>query len=74
MAVYLTGVTLSFLTLICTPTHCRNPQTGLSATPGNSVEQVQKVIDSLHIEKVDFRPEDDPDITRLVHPLRQGLG
>lgn len=40
---------------------------GLSATPGSSREQVQEVIDSLGINKVVFKDENDKDVAPYVH-------
>ena len=35
---------------------------GLSATPGNNIEQVQQVIENLMINKLELREETDPDV------------
>lgn len=40
---------------------------GMSATPGSSQEQVQEVIDSLGINNVVFKDENDKDIAPYVH-------
>lgn len=39
----------------------------LTATPGSSVEAVQKVIDGLDISRVEIRTEDSLDIQKFVH-------
>ena len=53
--------------------HMRNVQKskfrvlGLSATPGSSPEQVQEVINSLGINQVVFKDENDKDVAPYVH-------
>ncbi len=40
----------------------------LSATPGNSIEKIQLIIDTLSISRIEMRQEDDPDVnTYLQH-------
>ena len=39
----------------------------LSATPGNSLENIQQVIDNLCISKIEIRSEEDPDVRPYVH-------
>lgn len=39
----------------------------LTATPGNKPEQVQEVIDNLHINLIEIRTEEAVDIRKYVH-------
>eukprot|EP01135_Chromosphaera_perkinsii_P007217 Nk52_evm25s745 gene=Nk52_evmTU25s745 len=39
----------------------------LSATPGNDVESIQSLIDSLQISSIEIRTEDSPDIKKYIH-------
>ena len=49
---------------------------GLSATPGSSPESVQEVIRNLGVSRVEFRNEDDPDVSPYCHKkqVHRGLG
>lgn len=39
---------------------------GLSATPGNTLEQVQEVINNLLISKIEYRDDEDPDVKQYI--------
>ncbi|ETN44593.1 uncharacterized protein HMPREF1541_10263 [Cyphellophora europaea CBS 101466] len=45
----------------------------LTATPGSSVESVQKVIDGLNISRIEIRTEDSMDIRQFVHSRDENL-
>ncbi|KAL7581706.1 hypothetical protein ACA910_022247 [Epithemia clementina (nom. ined.)] len=40
---------------------------GLSATPGSQIKTIQEVVNSLRINKVECRSDDDADVKRYVH-------
>lgn len=40
---------------------------GLSATPGGSRDAVQEVLSNLHIARLAFKTEEDPDVRPYVH-------
>ena len=39
----------------------------LTATPGQGVEEVQNVVTTLRIGRIDFRSDQDPDVSRYTH-------
>jgi len=39
----------------------------LTATPGQGIEEVQSVVDNLRIGRIDFRSDQDPDVSRYTH-------
>ena len=39
----------------------------LTATPGQGVEEVQSVVTTLRIGRIDFRSDQDPDVSRYTH-------
>jgi ATP-dependent DNA helicase MPH1 len=45
----------------------------LTATPGSTVESVQKVIDGLNISRIEIRTEDSMDIRQFVHSRDETL-
>ena len=40
---------------------------GLSATPGSQIKVIQEVVNSLRINKVECRSDEDPDVKQYVH-------
>lgn len=38
----------------------------LTATPGNDLKKLQKIIKNLHIEKIEIWEEDDPDVRKYI--------
>lgn len=45
----------------------------LTATPGSTVESVQKVVDGLNIARIEIRTEDSMDIRQFVHSREENL-
>lgn len=45
----------------------------LTATPGSTVESVQKVVDGLNIARIEIRTEDSMDIRQFVHSRDENL-
>lgn len=45
----------------------------LSASPGASLEVVQKLVENLHISKIEMRTDSDPDVARYLHSRREEL-
>ena len=39
----------------------------LTATPGQGLDEVQKVVETLRIGRIDFRSDQDPDVSRYTH-------
>lgn len=39
----------------------------LTATPGQGIEEVQSVVETLRIGRIDFRSDQDPDVSRYTH-------
>ena len=39
----------------------------LTATPGQGLEEVQNVVKTLRIGRIDFRSDQDPDVSRYTH-------
>ena len=42
---------------------------GMTASPGAEMERVKNVCESLFIEHVEYRSDDDPDVTPYVQPI-----
>lgn len=47
---------------------------GLSATPGKNAEAVQEVVRHLGVSRVEFRSDEDPDVSPHVHNKQVRLG
>lgn len=45
----------------------------LSATPGGTLAKIQEVIDTLRINKVEARLEDDPDVKQYIHDRHEEI-
>ncbi|MGA2664434.1 MAG: helicase-related protein [Nitrososphaerales archaeon] len=45
---------------------------GMTASPGSEVERVRNVCESLFIEHVEYRTEEDPDVRPYVQPIAVG--
>jgi ERCC4-related helicase len=43
---------------------------GMTASPGSEIEKIQEVIDNLHIEAVEIRSEDSPDVSPYIQELK----
>lgn len=46
---------------------------GLSASPGASLDVVQKLVENLHISKVEVRSDSDPDVAPYIHSRSEEL-
>ncbi|HVC27800.1 MAG TPA: DEAD/DEAH box helicase [Nitrososphaerales archaeon] len=42
---------------------------GMTASPGSDVEKVRAVCESLSIEHVEYRSDEDPDVRPYIHPI-----
>ncbi|MDA4113611.1 MAG: helicase-related protein [Thaumarchaeota archaeon] len=42
---------------------------GMTASPGADVQRVKMVCESLFIEHVEYRSDEDPDVTPYIHPI-----
>jgi len=42
---------------------------GMTASPGSDVEKVKMVCESLSIEHVEYRTDEDPDVRPYIHPI-----
>src|SRR5580692_4161893 len=42
---------------------------GMTASPGADVQRVRMVCESLFIEHVEYRSDEDPDVTPYIHPI-----
>ena len=40
---------------------------GLTASPGGTIEKIQRVSDALHIDNIEIRTESDPDVLPYIH-------
>ncbi|EED87716.1 atp-dependent RNA helicase, partial [Thalassiosira pseudonana CCMP1335] len=40
---------------------------GLSATPGTDIKSIQVILDTLKINQIEAKTEDDPDVKRYIH-------
>jgi ERCC4-related helicase/ERCC4-type nuclease len=40
---------------------------GLTASPGGTIEKIQRVSDALHIDNIEIRTESDPDVVPYIH-------
>ena len=46
---------------------------GLSATPGTNIAAIQKVVDALHMNKIEARTEADPDVAQYIHARKSEI-